>query len=246
MRRNGYGHTAQPLEQIQLMRALVDQHAAAFSGPGASPSALIVISLRTVPVRDYPVYTLDTAQPAAFDEFLCETVQLVGALVIHYAEYEFGFGSRDLVHLSDRLRIHARGFFDKCVQPFFQRVDGDYGVIVVRSGDKDGVYLSRVYQRLVIVEKFDALGNEFFFSPFFSVGRNIANRRQHGVLDKPVSKAHAMLRTHFTYAYNTESDFVHALFPASSMNFLRFLYCKTKTSFLVTLVVLVLPSFSSM
>jgi len=40
---------ADPLPEIQLVWSLVDEHAAAFSTPSGTPSALIVISLRTPP-----------------------------------------------------------------------------------------------------------------------------------------------------------------------------------------------------
>ena len=48
----------QPLHQIQLMRALVQQHTAAFARPRCAPCAGIVIELRAVPVGDNPIDTL--------------------------------------------------------------------------------------------------------------------------------------------------------------------------------------------
>src|SRR5690606_29941413 len=48
-------HAGDPRPQIQLMGALVDQHAAAFPGPCRPPAAGIVITLRAVPACDDPV-----------------------------------------------------------------------------------------------------------------------------------------------------------------------------------------------
>ena len=50
------------LQQIEVVRTLVQKDAAAFALPGGAPAAGIVIGLRAVPVRHDPVHTLELAQ----------------------------------------------------------------------------------------------------------------------------------------------------------------------------------------
>ena len=54
-------HTAQPDQQIQLVRALIQQNAAAFSCPCGPPGSGIIILLGSVPVRHDPAHALDFA-----------------------------------------------------------------------------------------------------------------------------------------------------------------------------------------
>lgn len=82
-----YRHSAQPLEQVKLMRALVDQYAAALAAPRAAPAALIIIGLWAVPVGDHPIDPLKLAQSAAVNDSFRLPVKRVGALVVHNPEY---------------------------------------------------------------------------------------------------------------------------------------------------------------
>ena len=64
---DGGGHAADPLHQVELVRALVRQHAAALAGPRRPPAALVVVLLGAEPVGDDPVHAPQLAQLAALD-----------------------------------------------------------------------------------------------------------------------------------------------------------------------------------
>ena len=74
-------HAAQPLQQIQLVRTLVQQHAATFSVPGRLPARRIIIALITIPVGDDPVDTSQLPKFAALDHFVKFSVYTVGSLI---------------------------------------------------------------------------------------------------------------------------------------------------------------------
>ena len=80
------GHSADPLQQIQIVRALIQKNAAAFSVPGGSPAAGVVVSLAAVPVRNQPAHALHFAVFPALDNLVHFSVNAVGALVEHHAE----------------------------------------------------------------------------------------------------------------------------------------------------------------
>ena len=62
------GHSAHPLERVELVEALVEENAAAFSFPSGSPSAASVVGAGSIPVGDDPVDADDFAQFAVCDE----------------------------------------------------------------------------------------------------------------------------------------------------------------------------------
>src|SRR5699024_8611752 len=83
---HGLGDAADPLPQVELMRGLVDQDAAAFAAPGGAPFALLIVAVRAPPGVDDPVGAADLAELAGSDDLLDLLVELVGALVEHDAE----------------------------------------------------------------------------------------------------------------------------------------------------------------
>ena len=80
------GHSADPLQQIQIVGTLVQQYAAPFSVPGGAPSAGIVVSLAAIPVCNQPAHALQCAVLSALDDFMHLAVDAVGALIEHHAE----------------------------------------------------------------------------------------------------------------------------------------------------------------
>ena len=64
------GQSTNPLQQIQLMGALVQQNTAAFTCPSSTPCTGIIINLGTIPVSNNPVYTLDCSQFATVYQFM--------------------------------------------------------------------------------------------------------------------------------------------------------------------------------
>ena len=61
-------HAGQPLQQVEVVRALVEQHAAALALPGGAPAAGGVVGLGAEPVGDDPVDAADLAQLAVVDQ----------------------------------------------------------------------------------------------------------------------------------------------------------------------------------
>ena len=78
---NHGGHTEKPLQQIQLVGALVQQHTAALARPSGPPGAGIVIRLAAIPVGDGPAHALDGAHFAGINDLLQAAVEAVGALL---------------------------------------------------------------------------------------------------------------------------------------------------------------------
>src|SRR5690606_31766573 len=79
-------HAADPLEQIEIVRRLVHQHAAPFARPGAAPTARIVVDLRAQPGGDHVHGALDFTQFAGRDQFAHLLMTRAGALIEHDAE----------------------------------------------------------------------------------------------------------------------------------------------------------------
>ena len=92
------------------MRALVEQHSAALARPGGAPVAGIVVTLRTVPVGDYPVYALYRAYFSVLYHFTHFAVNAVGSLVEHHGKQPFAFTGNSH-HFFDLFRVHAGGLF---------------------------------------------------------------------------------------------------------------------------------------
>lgn len=57
-----------PLEEIEVVRALVEQHAAALAGPSRAPAAGAVVGLGAEPICDDPIHAADFAELAGADE----------------------------------------------------------------------------------------------------------------------------------------------------------------------------------
>ena len=64
MRVNLDRHAAYPLPEIEVVRALIEQHTTALSAPGGAPFARIIIRLRAIPVGDDPTGAADRAKLA--------------------------------------------------------------------------------------------------------------------------------------------------------------------------------------
>ena len=135
---DAHGHAENPLEKIEVMRALVEKDAAALAGPGGAPAAGGVVGLGAKPVGDDPIYTADLAEFAGADEIADFLVIRVGALVEHRREDLFFIFMRGeeafAVGFVDRDRL-----LDHDVQTGLEGVDAERGVLVMRRGDDDGV-----------------------------------------------------------------------------------------------------------
>jgi hypothetical protein len=132
------GQAEDPLEEIEVVGALIEKHAAAFSAPGSAPSAGGVIVFGAEPIGDNPVDATDGAEFSSLNQFPHFLVVGVGALVEHGSENLFfifvGGDEAFAVSLMD-----GEGLFHKDVEALLESVDADGGVIVVRGGDEDGI-----------------------------------------------------------------------------------------------------------
>ena len=121
------------------MGSLVDQDTAAFATPGSTPCALLVVAVRTPPGVDHPLRAADLAQLTAGNDLLDLLVQLVGALVEHDAEGNFGMSLSAGDHLLNILAADAGGLLAQNVHAMLHSVDGDLVVQVVRNSGDDGI-----------------------------------------------------------------------------------------------------------
>jgi len=131
---NAIRHTADPLQQIQIVRTLVKQDAAALAFPGCPPIPGIKIRPGTVPIRDDPVHPPYSAQFPVLHDFFHLAVDMVGALVEHNPK-DFPRSVRRLVHITDIEGADPRGFFGQDVQAAPEGGYGIFRVAVMGRGD---------------------------------------------------------------------------------------------------------------
>ena len=135
------------------MRCLIDQHTAALAAPGSAPGALVVVALRTPPVRDDPVRPADGADFPVVDDLLESNVERVVALVEHDAEAELRVRLGEGIELLHLLGIDTGRLFDQRVHPAGEGVDAHLRVQKVRNAGDDGVDLAALQQLKVVVVK---------------------------------------------------------------------------------------------
>ena len=147
------GHPAQPLPQIELVRGLVDQHAAPLAAPGGAPGALVVVALRTPPRGDDPARVPQLAQLAALNQVAQVDVERVGALVEHHRGGAVA-GLSGVIEQRAGLRgVHTDRLLDQHVQAGVEGVDAHLGVQVVRNGGDHRVHLAAGQHVVVIGEE---------------------------------------------------------------------------------------------
>ena len=166
--------TADPLQEVEIVRALVQKNAAAFAVPGSAPFAGIVVRLRAVPVGDDPVHAFDLTVFAALYHLVHFAVNTVGTLAEHHTEDAVGFRSC-FVHLADLLCINACRFFTHNMKSMLQSHDDVTRMIVVRDSDKNGIAETGFDQFLTGGENGNIL-RQIFLRPcaagFFPVGNS--------------------------------------------------------------------------
>ncbi len=133
------GHTADPLPEVEVVGALVEQDAAALARPGGAPGARVVVGLGAVPVGDDPARALEGAQLAGIHDLLDLAVDVVGALVEHHTELELGMAVGLGHHLAHLKGVDAGGLLAHDMESGLHGLDGVAGVVVVGDGDDDGV-----------------------------------------------------------------------------------------------------------
>ena len=198
------GHTAHPLEGVELMEALVEEDAAAFAFPSGSPSTAGVVGVGSIPVGNDPVDADDFAQFAICDEPSDFGVSRLGPKLKHGGKY----GGRMLAALGDKplgVRFVRRNwFFDHEMQAGVQRLYAQRGVLVVGRGDDDGVNLARLDQG------FSVAVNCQRFVGFQLVRRRAANRLQHSLFDRALAEIIGVVPSHVAHADDADSNRIHA------------------------------------
>ena len=127
-----HGQPTEPLQQIQLMRALIEQHTAALAIPRCAPRPGIVVALRAIPVRHNPDHALDFAQCAAVNQRLRLAVDAVRALVEHHAEGQFGMLIRLRDHVPHLQGVHARRLFAQDMLSMAERLNRQRRMLIMR------------------------------------------------------------------------------------------------------------------
>ena len=147
---NAHGHSADPLPQVQIVRALVQKNASAFSTPGRAPGSGIIICLRAVPVGNDPIRTPNAAVRTALYQLAHFPINVIRPLIKHHAENYVGF-SGTLIHLPDLLRIYARRLFHHHVKSLFHGRNCKSRVVVMRDRHKHRVYnfMRRVFNQRI-------------------------------------------------------------------------------------------------
>ncbi len=132
------GQAEHPLQKVEIVRTLVEQHAAAFAGPGGAPGARSVIGLRAEPVGNDPIDATDLAELTTLDQLADLLVVGVGALIEHRR--------KDLLPVLMRGQepfavsfVDRDGFFHQHVQTGLERGDADRDVVKVWCRDEDRV-----------------------------------------------------------------------------------------------------------
>ncbi len=131
----------------------------------------------------------------------------ISALVVHHAERKparIGSGDKFAYFFS----INTDRFFRDDRNPALECLDSDYRMIIMRSGDNDGVAQPAVKQRSVIIEKSD-LAFYVGAHPIEPRWLDVAYRCERRALDFAAPKPADMTSTHITDADNTETNLIH-------------------------------------
>ena len=134
------GHSQQPSEDVEVVKALIEEHTAALAGPSGPPAAARVIRVGPVPVGVNPVHPDDPSQLARFDEVPQLLVSGFDAQLEHSAEHRLrvplmGGDQLEGVGLVGRNRL-----LDHEVHAGVEGGDAQIGVLVVWSSHQDGLH----------------------------------------------------------------------------------------------------------
>ena len=120
------------------MRALVQEDAAAFTGPGRAPGSGIVIFLGSVPVRHNPVHPLDFSEFTGGEDIVDSPVHAVGSLVEHECEGFPGFAGH-FTHMPCSPGGYGSRFFTQHMFSVFHGGYSQFFMSVMRYADQHSV-----------------------------------------------------------------------------------------------------------
>ena len=118
-------HAAEPLEHVELVQALIEEHAATLALPRRPPTPARVVGLGAEPIRNDPVDTHNLAKFAVLDELTNLLIAWLNPHLKHPAKH--------LLRVRLRRRDQALGIglvrrdrlFHHNVQPRLQGLDPD-------------------------------------------------------------------------------------------------------------------------
>ena len=195
-------HSKNPLEEIEIMRALVEKHAAPLATPGRAPAAGRVIRLGAEPIGDDPVDPADRAEFAAVNHFANFDVIRVSALVKHLGEHDRLPGMPGNKPLAIGL-VDPERFFGEHMETGSERRQPDGGMCVVRRGDDNGVHRAGLEEFLVCGEARPILE---FLQPCWI---QITDRAEHAPVDFVGQNVAGMAPAHVAQPHNPESNLIH-------------------------------------
>ena len=200
-------HPAQPLQQIQLMRALIQQHAAAFSVPCSLPARRIIIALGAIPVSHDPIHTLQRSKLTAFNHLMELSVDTIGSLVQHQRIHLITL-CRDLIDLSHLLRIYAGRLFTDHVYSMGQTIAGELRMKIMRCSDQDRVADTGVDHFLSVVKNLHLL-RQCLSGPVQPALSDIRYSCQHHGRYFALRNTHCVSASHSADSDNTQSHLFH-------------------------------------
>ena len=195
-------HPEEPLVEVEIVRALIQQHPAAFPFPAGPPPAAGVVGVGPEPIGAVPQDAADFPQFALFDEAFELFVERIGAELEHRPENLFTPLVRGDEPLAVRLG-NREGFFHHDVQPGFQRGDAHGSMEKVRGGDQHGINGAGGDHLLEVAE---------LMLPLFlgrQTGGLITNGGQLQSLHLPRTKTGPMGFSHVSKPDETNSDVFH-------------------------------------
>ncbi len=187
------------------MGTLVQQHAAALSGPGSPPRAGIIIALGPVPVRNNPAGTADASEIAGLHQLPHLPVDAVGPLIEHQPEHHLRMPVRCLIHFPHLSGVDSRRFFHHHMDGALHALDGQSGMVIVRRGHN-----ARVDQTAV-QHFFRGFKEGCFFAqplpgPFLPGGIDVRHGRQFKIGAFPVRHPAGVAAAHIADADDAQAD----------------------------------------
>ena len=202
-----FGHTANPLHKIKLMRTLIEQHATALALPRRTPCAAVIICFRAVPVGDKPVCAANLSELSAHYKLAHLFINAVCTLIEHHAENNVLVMCGALVHLANLLCIYARGLFNHNVDTLFHAHHRKRGVVIVRHGNERRVNKSAVEHLLGGIKQLYVFVKLMHRLKAFRVDIRNGNNLNLGAVT--VLNIVEMPRAHIAEADYSEFNFIH-------------------------------------
>ena len=199
------GQTEEPLEKVELVGALIGQHAAAFAAPAGAPVARIVVILGTEPVGDGPADPAELTQFAGVDQLLDLDVGRQSTLVEHQRFHQIGVFFRFFEQAFAFSFVNRQRFFHNDVFARLHGFNSQIGVGIVGHCHKHHVHFGIVDKFSGVIVAFD-LGANLRRDAVKRFGVDVANRSQ-GAAPAFVGKINVGT-AHIADTDNTETDFL--------------------------------------